>query len=145
MELLDTGALPSMVCHEQRRAGLVVFKSYRSKLCIESDDLDPHQTVLVGKGRVSVVPGVQLSARVRFGAVNKISLFLVSLAVKRRSSPLLHTMTVFQVSRPGSHASRAMPLVSTRTASSQLRIWSANLTSYELKFACLGIRSGALK
>lgn len=57
----------------------------------------------------------------------------------------MRTITVFQVSLPGSHARSAMPLVSTRTASSQFRIWSANLTSYELKFECVGIRTAALK
>lgn len=28
MELLDSGTLPSVVCDEERRAGLVVFKPY---------------------------------------------------------------------------------------------------------------------
>lgn len=58
MELLDPGPLASVVCHEQRGAGLVVFEAYRAELRVESDDLDTREALLLRKGRVSVFPGV---------------------------------------------------------------------------------------
>ena len=54
----------------------MVFKPYRPELRVEPDDLDTGEAALL----VSVGPGVKLSIRVRFSAVGKVPLRLVSLA-----------------------------------------------------------------
>lgn len=54
----------------------MVFKSYRSEFRVEPDKLDTGEAALL----VSVGPGVKLSISVRFSAVDKVPLRLVSLA-----------------------------------------------------------------
>lgn len=80
MELLDSRSLAAVICHEQRGAGLVVFEAYRAELRVKSDDLDTREALLFRKRRVSVVPSVELSIGIRFGASDEVTLPLVRLA-----------------------------------------------------------------
>lgn len=80
MELLDSRPLVSMICHEENGAGLIVFEADGAELRVESDDLDTREALLFRKGRVSVVPDVELSVGVGFGGFNEVTLPLVRLA-----------------------------------------------------------------
>lgn len=84
MELLNSGSLPSVVCDEESRAGLVVLKPYCAEFRFEAFELDMHKAILLGQGCVSIVPDVKLSVRVRFAIVNEVTLLLVSLAWRVR-------------------------------------------------------------
>lgn len=76
-----------MICHEESGAGLVVFKAYGAELRVQSDDLDTREALLFRKGRVSVVPSVELSVGVGFGGFNEVTLPLFRLAWRGSWSP----------------------------------------------------------
>lgn len=80
MELLDSRSLVAVICHEQRGGGLVVFEAYRAELRVEADDIDTLEALFFRKGRVPVVPSVELSIGVGFGVFNEVTLPLVRLA-----------------------------------------------------------------